>query len=312
MPGPKISILLPCHNEGKVIAGVIEEFRMAMAGTAIYVIDNGCTDDTVAEALAAGAVVINEPKLGKGNAIRRAFMEIDADIYVMADGDGTYEAAALPAMLAKFQAEKLDMLVGVRVEEKTERESSTAYRRGHRIGNALFNKLFLAFFGPAYTDIFSGYRIFSRRYVKSLPITSKGFDIETELAVHAIFLNLPTAEMDTNYKERKSGSTSKLSTYKDGAIILMKMLKLYQAVYPLKFYGIISLLLFVAGLLVGAVPVVEFWETGLVNRFPSAFLAASLEVSAFIFFVAAIIMNGISTLKRENRLLFYILESHVQ
>lgn len=166
------------------------------------------------------------------------------------------------------------------------------------------------FFGPAYTDIFSGYRVFSRRYVKSLPLTSKGFDIETELAVHAIFLNLPTAEMETKYKERKPGSTSKLSTYKDGIKILFKMLKLYQAVYPLKFYGLISLFLFVMGLLIGIVPIVEFLETGLVKRFPSAFLAASLEVSAFIFFVAAIIMNGISVLKRENRLLFYILESH--
>jgi glycosyltransferase involved in cell wall biosynthesis len=234
----RVAILLPCYNEGKAISHVIASFRQIIPSAHIVVIDNASKDDTHDKAKEAGATVIREDLPGKGNAVRRGFSEVEADIYVMADGDGTYDPAALPQLINKLVDERLDMVVGTRAEKE-----QAAYRSGHRIGNRLFNSVFAKLFGARFTDIFSGYRVFSRRFVKTFPAISTGFEIETEISVHAIMLRAPVAEIATSYGARHEGTESKLRTYRDGARILSRILLFTATHKPFVFYGLIAAVL---------------------------------------------------------------------
>lgn len=298
---PTIAVILPCYNEGAAIATVVADFQRALPGATVYVYDNNSTDDTVAAARQAGAVVRGEPMQGKGNVIRRAFSDVDADIYVMADGDGTYDAARAPEMVSRLRAEYLDMLVGTR-EERGE----DAYRPGHRTGNMLFNRTVAILFGDRFTDIFSGYRVFSRRFVKSFPALSAGFEIETELSVHAIQLRMPILEVPTAYRGRIEGTASKLRTYRDGFKILRNIALFTQHYRPLLFYGVIAVML--AALSVGlAYPVVvEFFETGLVPRFPTAILATGIMLIAALCLAIGLILHTISRGQLEMKRLEYL------
>lgn len=297
----RIVVILPCLNEEVAIAGVVKAFRRCLPEAEIVVIDNGSTDQTIERALEAGAQVRRHGMRGKGNALRYAFASIEADIYVIADGDGTYDAAAAPVLVDKLCHEGLDMVVGVRRDTAAE-----AYRRGHRLGNRLFNILVQWTFGGRFTDIFSGYRVFSRAFVKSFPALSNGFDIETEMSVHAIELNMPIAEIPTAYRERAEGSASKLNTYRDGLRILSRILLLSKHLRPLMLFSIAAILLSVASLALGLPVVFEFIETGLVRRLPTALAAASLGIMALISFATGLVLDTIAYGQRENKRLFYL------
>jgi len=294
-------VILPCYNEGAAIGTVVADFRRALPEATIYVYDNNSTDDTVDAARRAGAEVRSESMQGKGNVIRRAFSDIDADIYVMADGDGTYDAGRAPEMVARLRAENLDMVVGVREEQGMD-----AYRLGHRTGNMLFNRTVAMLFGDRFTDIFSGYRVFSRRFVKSFPALSAGFEIETELSVHAIQLRMPVLEIPTAYSGRIEGTTSKLRTYRDGFKILRNIALFTQHYRPLMFYGAIAAAL--AALSVGlAYPVVvEYFETGLVPRFPTAILATGIMLTAALSVAIGLILHTMSRGQLEMKRLQYL------
>ena len=246
--GLRIAVLLPCYNEEAAIAQTIAGFRAALPDAAIYVYDNNSTDRTVEVAAQAGAIVRSEKMQGKGNVVRRMFADVEADIYVMADGDATYDAAAAPGMVRKLLEEQLDMVVGARKSEVEE-----AYRRGHALGNKLFTGLLASLFGRSFTDIFSGYRVFSRRFAKSFPALARGFETETEISVHALELAMPVGEVVTSYGARPEGSVSKLSTYRDGWRILKTIFHLYRIERPVLFYGSFSLFL-VALAVVLAIP----------------------------------------------------------
>lgn len=297
----RVAVILPCLNEEAAIAGVVQEFRRHLPQADIIVIDNGSTDRTADCAIAAGARVRRCSRRGKGNALRFAFADIDADIYLIADGDGTYDAAAAPLLVGRLDEEGLDMVVGIRRDIAAE-----AYRRGHRLGNQVFNRLVYWTFGGRFTDIFSGYRAFSRRYVKSFPALANGFDIETEMSVHAIELNLPTAEILTDYRERASGSSSKLNTYSDGLHILWRIMLLLKHLRPLALFTLAALLLGGLSLLLGLPVVFEFLETGLVRRLPTALAAASLGIMALISFATGLILDTLAYAQRENKRLFYL------
>ena len=242
MAEPRIAVVLPCYNEEAAIAATVAGFRAALPGAAIYVYDNNSSDRTVELARAAGAIVRTERQQGKGHVVRRMFADVDADIYVMADGDLTYDPKAAPAMVAMLVDEQLDMVVGTRQHEVTD-----AYRGGHVLGNKLFTGLLAGLFGRSFSDIFSGYRVFSRRFVKSFPVLSAGFEIETEMSVHALELRMPVGELATAYGARPEGSESKLSTYRDGWRILKTIAMLYRIERPVLFFGSIGALLLVAG-----------------------------------------------------------------
>lgn len=296
-----IAVILPCHNEAAVIAEVVKSFQMALAGARVFVIDNNSTDDTAAVARNAGAFVIAESLKGKGNAVRRAFSDIEADIYVMADGDGTYDAGRAPELVQLMVDEHLDMVVGTR-----HTQSENAYRSGHRAGNILFNLLLRFMFGEKFSDIFSGYRIFSRRFVKSFPALSAGFEIETEISVHAIQMGIPTREVATDYFDRVDGSVSKLNTYRDGLRIFLTMLKLLKHVRPLAMFSIISLIFVFASFVVGTPVIIDFLETHTVPRLPSAVAAAGLMIIGAISFVTGIILDSITFLLITNKRLTYL------
>lgn len=285
----KIAIILPCYNEGKVIAGVIEDFRASIPHADIFVIDNNSTDNTADAAKAAGANILFEPLKGKGNAVRRAFSEIDADIYLMSDGDGTYDATRAQELVQLMIDQHLDMVVGTR-----QSESTNAYRRGHRMGNSLFNALVRFMFGNMFSDIFSGYRVFSRRFVKTFPALSSGFEIETEMSVHAIQMRLPTREVETQYFDRGEGTESKLKTYRDGLRILMTMVKLAKHVKPLHLFSLIGAVLMGLSLIIGLPVVLYFLETQTVPRLPSAVAASGLMILSAISFVTGIILDSIT------------------
>jgi glycosyltransferase involved in cell wall biosynthesis len=296
-----LAVILPCYNEGAAIATVVEDFRRALPGATIYVYDNNSTDDTAELARRAGAVVRREPMQGKGNVIRRAFSDVDADIYLVADGDGTYDATRAPEMVDCLRRDNLDMVVGAREEQ-----GEDAYRRGHRTGNMLFNRVVAILFGDRFTDIFSGYRVFSRRFVKSFPALSAGFEIETELTVHAIELRMAVLEIPTAYSGRIEGTTSKLRTYRDGFKILRNIALFTQHYRPLLFYGAIAILL--ASLSVGlAYPVVvEFFETGEVPRFPTAILATGIMLVAALSVAIGLILHTMSRGQLEMKRLQYL------
>lgn len=296
-----MAVVLPCRDEGPVIAKVIREFSQALPEATIYVIDNASRDDTAAAARTAGAQVISEPLPGKGNAIRRAFAEVDADIYLMADGDGTYEAAQAPKMVAMLLGKHLDMVVGIRTGG-----SANAYRLGHRLGNRLFNEILRVLFRSAATDAFSGYRALSYRFVKTFPALSQGFEIETELTVHALELRLPVEEIPTLYGSREAGTASKLSTWRDGARILWRVLLLTKQYRPFALYGLIAGLLAALSLTLGLPVVRTFLETGLVPRLPTAVLATSIMLLAALSFVTGLILHSVSRNAVEMKRLFYL------
>ncbi len=298
---PTIAVLLPCYNEEAAIAQTIAGFRAALPMAAIYVYDNNSRDRTTEVARAAGAIVRRERIQGKGAVVRRMFADVDADIYVMADGDATYDAASAPALVARVLDEQLDMVVGSRVGEATE-----AYRRGHRFGNALLTGMLARLFGRSFTDILSGYRVFSRRFVKSFPVLSAGFEIETEISVHALELKMPVAEIETPYFARPEGSTSKLSTYRDGWRILNTIVTLYRIERPLWFFGAIGALLLALALVLAAPLVVTYSQTGLVPRFPTAILVTGLTILAALNGFTGLILDTVVRGRLEMRRLAYL------
>ena len=301
MTEPTIAILLPCYNEEASIARTVAEFRAALPGAAIYVYDNNSRDRTVEVAREAGAIVRTERIQGKGAVVRRMFADVDADIYVMADGDATYDAAAAPALVARLRDEQCDMVVGSRVHRESE-----AYRRGHVMGNRMMTGLLARLFGRSFTDIFSGYRIFSRRFVKSFPVLSVGFEIETEISVHALELKMPTAEMETAYGARLEGSHSKLSTYGDGFRILRTIATLYRIERPLWYFGGVAALLAVVAVILALPLAVTYAQTGLVPRFPTAILVTGLMILAALSFFAGLILDTVVRGRREVKRLAYL------
>ncbi len=294
-------MILPCHNEALSIARVVADFRRVLPAARIYVLDNNSSDGTAALAGGAGASVITERQQGKGNAVRRAFSDIDADLYIIADGDGTYDTNRAGEMVAKLLNEHLDMVVGVRRETQ-----AGAYRAGHRWGNRLFNIIVRRLFGDKFTDIFSGYRVFSRRFVKSFPALSTGFEIETEMSVHAIHLRLPTAEIETDYFERGEGSVSKLKTYRDGFRILLMVIKLLKAVRPLGLFSALALLLFAIALALGMPILWHFVETHTVPRIPTTVGVVGLVMLSAISLITGIILDSIMLAETAYKRLFYL------
>jgi len=298
----RIAILVPCYNEAATVARVIADFRAALPGCVVYVYDNRSTDGTGDIARAAGAVVRRESRPGKGVVVRRMFAEVDADIYVMTDGDATYDASRAPEMVAALVRDDLDVVTGIRDDE----ERAAAYRHGHRLGNRAFNVLLGALFGERPTDMLSGYRVLSRRFVKSFPMEAHGFEIETELTVHALELRVPAAEIRTRYFERPEGSASKLSTYRDGFRILATMARLFRDVKPLPFFAGLAAMFAALGLALGAGVVVEFMETGLVPRLPTAVLATGLMLMASLSVACGMILDSVARGRREAKRLAYL------
>jgi glycosyltransferase involved in cell wall biosynthesis len=298
---PRIAVLLPCYNEEAAIVQTVAGFRDALPEAAIYVYDNNSSDRTVEVARAAGAIVRTERMQGKGNVVRRMFADIEADIYLMADGDATYEAAAAPALVARLIDEQLDMVVGAR---KSEVEA--AYRRGHRFGNAMLTGMLAQIFGRSFTDILSGYRVFSRRFVKSFPVLSAGFEIETEISVHALELKMPTAEILTAYAARPEGSVSKLSTYTDGWRILRTIAMLARSERPLAFFGFVGLVFALMSIFLSIPLIITYLKTGQVPRFPTAILATGLMILASLNFFAGLILDTVVRGRREVRRLAYL------
>ena len=297
----RIAVLLPCYNEEAAIAKTIAGFRAALPGAAVYVYDNNSRDRTVAAASEAGAVVRTERQQGKGHVVRRMFADIDADVYIMADGDLTYDPTAAPAMVDLLLRDQLDMVVGTR-----KHEAKSAYRGGHVLGNRLFTGLLSKLFGRSFSDIFSGYRVFSRRFVKSFPVLSSGFEIETEMSVHALELRMPVGEVETTYLARPEGSESKLSTFRDGWRILKTIGTLYRVERPVLFFGGISLLLLIAAIILAVPLVVTYLDTGLVPRFPTAILITGLTIIAVLCFFAGLILDTVTRGRREVRRLAYL------
>ena len=294
-------MLLPCYNEEAAIAATVAGFRAALPQATVYVYDNNSRDRTRDVAAEAGAVVRTERQQGKGHVVRRMFADIDADVYVMADGDLTYDPKAAPQMVDLLLAEQLDMVVGTRRHAQAD-----AYRGGHVLGNRLFPGLLSGLFGRSFSDIFSGYRVFSRRFVKSFPVLSSGFEIETEMSVHALELRMPVGEVETAYGARPEGSQSKLSTFSDGWRILKTIFTLYRIERPVLFYGSIGALL-VAIAIVLAVPLaITYFQTGLVPRFPTAILVTGMTIVAVLCFFAGLILDTVTRGRRELRRLSYL------
>jgi len=297
----RVAVLLPCYNEEAAVAQTVAAFRAALPDARIYVYDNNSSDRTREEAAAAGAIVRSERMQGKGHVVRRMFADVEADVYVMADGDATYDAAAAPELVRRLVGEQLDMVVGARKSEVDD-----AYRPGHALGNRLFTGLLASLFGRSFSDIFSGYRVFSRRFAKSFPALSRGFETETEISVHALELAMPVAEMVTAYGARPEGSHSKLSTWRDGGRILRTIVHLYRIERPVLFYG--SLALFFAALAIAlAIPLaITYFQTGLVPRLPTAILATGLMILAFLSFFTGLILDTVVRGRREVRRLHYL------
>ena len=298
---PAIAVLVPCHNEEATVAKVVADFRRALPGADVWVFDNNSTDGTVRAAQAAGALVRRAPLQGKGNVVRRMFSDVEADIYVLVDGDATYHAPSAPAMIAKLMEERLDMVVAARVSKEM-----AAYRPGHRLGNRLLTAFVAHMFGRSFTDILSGYRVFSRRFVKSFPILSGGFEIETELTVHALELELPVGELATPYYSRPSGSASKLSTWKDGFRILWTILKLYRAERPLSLFGAFGLALAIMSIGLALPIFVTYVQAGEVPRLPTAVLSTGLMLLAFLSIACGLILDTVTRGRRELKLIAYL------
>jgi glycosyltransferase involved in cell wall biosynthesis len=297
----RIAVLVPCFNEEAAVATVIADFRKALPQAEIYVYDNNSTDRTVAVAREAGAQVRSERRQGKGHVVRRMFADVDADIYVLVDGDATYDAASSPRMIAALGEDHLDMVVGLRVDQ-----AEAAYRPGHRFGNRMLTGFLSMVFGRAFKDILSGYRVLSRRFVKSFPVLSDGFEIETELSVHALELALPVVEIETPYFERPAGSVSKLNTWRDGFRILGTILKLYRSEKPLRFFGAIGCFLTLVSIGLAIPVVVTYLEQGIVPRLPTAVLAMGLTILAVLSVSSGLVLDTVTRGRRETKLLAYL------
>ncbi|CAN5461273.1 glycosyltransferase family 2 protein [soil metagenome] len=298
---PRIAVVIPCFNEATAIATVIADFRNALPAAQIYVYDNNSSDRTVAIARDAGAEVRSERHQGKGHVVRRMFADVDAEIYLLVDGDATYHAASAPAMIDLLLTERLDMVVAHRVDQV-----DAAYRPGHRTGNWLLTSFLTTIFGRGFEDILSGYRVFSRRFVKSFPVLSDGFEIETELSVHALELSMPVAELKTPYFARPEGSFSKLNTWRDGFRILGTILKLYRSEKPLRFFGSISATMAAMAVIL-AIPIfITYAEQGVVPRLPTAVLAVGIMIVAVVSLFAGLILDTVTRGRRESRMLHYL------
>lgn len=301
---PRVAVLIPCFNEEATVAGVVREFQAALPGATIYVCDNASTDATAEHAGAAGAVVFEEPRAGKGNAVRRLFGAVEADVYVLTDGDETYDARVAPPLVERLIEERLDMVNVSRATEAA--DEAEAYRPGHQLGNRALNAVASSFFGDVFDDMLSGYRVFSRRFVKSFPAMSGGFEIETELTIHALSLRMPVAEVSAPYRARPEGSDSKLRTYRDGALILRTIGMMVKDEQPLRFFGAIAAVLVMAALMM-AIPVfVDYARTGLVPRFPTAILASATMLLASLSFFAGLILDSVARGRLEARRMRYL------
>jgi hypothetical protein len=298
---PRIAVLIPCYNEAATVTTVVSDFRKALPGATIYVYDNNSTDDTRTLAAAAGAIVRCEPLQGKGNVVRRMFADIEAEVYVLVDGDGTYDAASATRMVDALLGDSLDMVNGARVAT-----TDLAYRPGHAIGNKLLTGTVAAIFGNRISDMLSGYRALSRRFVKSFPALASGFETETELTVHALELRLPTAEIETPYRDRPVGSQSKLRTFRDGFRILRTIVLLAKEERPLQFFSAIAAALAASSVILAWPLFTSYIETGLVPRLPTAVLVTGLMVLAFMSFVAGLILDTVTLGRRELKRLHYL------
>jgi glycosyltransferase involved in cell wall biosynthesis len=296
-----VAVLVPCLNEEAAIGKVVSDFRTYLPKATIFVYDNGSTDNTVKVARAAGAVVRVEPLRGKGNVVRRMFADVEADVFILVDGDDTYDAPSAPKLLDLLLKNCLDMVNAVRVTQVQD-----AYRPGHVLGNRVLTGLVAGVFGNRLTDLLSGYRVFSRRFVKSFPALAAGFEIETELSVHALQLRMPLGELPTAYKERPKGSASKLSTYKDGFRILRTIGYLVKEERPFAFFSAVAGVLVVLALLLGIPVIIEFRETQLVPRLPTALLAAALAILSFLSFACGLILDTVSRGRVEAKRLAYL------
>jgi glycosyltransferase involved in cell wall biosynthesis len=297
----RIAVLVPCRNEGPTIRSVVDTFRAALPAADIYVYDNASTDDTNTIAAGAGAIVRYEPVPGKGHVVRRMFADVEADIYVMADGDGTYDAGSAQKMIDLLIAQRLDMVVGKRLAA-----DDAAYRLGHAAGNRILTWFVARLFGDRFSDIFSGYRVFSRRFVKSFPALARGFEVEAELTVHALELGLPVSEISTPYRGRPAGSQSKLSTWADGLRISFAIFVLYKNVQPFRFFGGMSVILAMMALALAEPLFVTYFQTGLVPRFPTAILATGIMILAFLSFTCGLILDSVARGRRETKRLSYL------
>jgi glycosyltransferase involved in cell wall biosynthesis len=297
----RVAVLIPCYNEALTIRQVVADFRRALPDAQIYVYDNNSTDATSQVATAAGAIVRSEPMQGKGHVVRRMFSDIEADAYVMVDGDDTYDASPAPSMVELLLRDGLDIVLGRRVDT-----DEAAYRAGHRFGNALLTGAISRLFGDRFKDILSGYRVFSRRFVKSFPVFAPEFEIETEITVHALTLRLPTHEIDTTYRSRPEGSTSKLRTYRDGFRIVLMIFNLLRGERPLLFFTMVSALFAAASVILGYGVVVEFLRTGLVPKFPTAILATGLAILAALSLSCAFILDTVTRSRRSAAMLAYL------
>jgi glycosyltransferase involved in cell wall biosynthesis len=297
----RIAVLIPCFNEEVAIQHVIRDFQAALPSAHLYVYDNNSRDRTVTFAQAAGAIVRSEPLQGKGNVIRRMFSDIEADVYVLVDGDNTYKAADAPEMIETLAKRSLDMVVGRRIAV-----SQAAYRPGHRFGNSLLTGVVAMIFGNRTSDMLSGYRAFSRRFVKSFPALSRGFEIETELTVHALELRMPIADIDTQYVDRLPGSTSKLNTVKDGIRILGMIGVLVKEERPMQFFGLISVALALLSVALIYPVFVQYLSSGLVPRFPTAILSAAIMIVAILSFFSGLILDSVTHGRREMKRLAYL------
>jgi glycosyltransferase involved in cell wall biosynthesis len=297
----RIAVLVPCHNEEAAIEKVVADFKAALPAAAIYVYDNVSSDRTSELAARAGAIVRREPMKGKGHVVRRMLADVEADVYVLVDGDATYDAASAPAMVELLQSESLDMVTGERVTGE-----QSAYRPGHRWGNVWLTGLVGVMFGNRIHDMLSGYRVLSRRFVKSFPILSKGFEIETEMTIHALELRMPVAGVPTPYGARPNGSNSKLSTLKDGVRILLSILKLIEEKRPLAFFGVLAIFLALLSLVLAYPLFVTYFETGLVPRFPTAILTSAIMLLAFLSLSAGVILDTVTRGRREAKRMWYL------
>jgi glycosyltransferase involved in cell wall biosynthesis len=296
-----IAVLLPCYNEGLTIADVVSGFKRTLPGADIYVYDNNSTDDTARKAKQAGAEVVRERRQGKGHVVRRMFSDIDADIYIMADGDGTYAPEDAEELVRTLITERADMVVGTRRGVHDD-----AGRQGHAFGNRIFNILYRTIFGTDFTDIFSGYRAFSRRFAKSFPAVSDGFEIETEMSVHASRLKMPVCELELDYGRRPEGSHSKLSTFKDGGKILWMFAMLMKETRPFVFFSIVSAFFMAASLAFMTPVLLEYFETGLVDRLPTWVLSMALMMISFMVFTAGLILDSVARSRAEQLRIHYM------
>ncbi|HVZ08119.1 glycosyltransferase family 2 protein [Rhodopila sp.] len=299
--GADVAVLIPCRNEAASIARVVRDFRRALPDATVYVYDNNSTDDTIPRALSAGAVVRQEKLQGKGHVVRRMFADIDADIYVLVDGDDTYDAAAAPRMVELLMDRQLDMVSAARNGAEPD-----TYRRGHRLGNAVLTALVRWAFGAGISDMLSGYRALSRRFVKSFPALSAGFETETELTVHALALHMPLMETQATYRARGAGSASKLNTVRDGVRILRAIVALIQQERPLQVFSLAALLLCALGIGLGVPVVLTFLDTGLVPRLPTALLSTGLVLLAFLSLACGLILDAVSRGRKELKRLIYL------